>query len=712
MGALDRVFRGRRLGQERPLAAIIAGLWRNGEQGVWYDVEGFRGAWNSVGPNITPSTAQVFGEASVVSPGVYRIYSSAGAFSSVSAVTTGSAVIGRKYIISFNVNSITTLGSGLAIESVENPTVTTIGPKSFLVTAVNTSLHIKHNSACDIQISGLSAKEWTGQGLCALYQDAAGTLPVYMPGQGQVDPPVGLLLDKRLGLVSGPELLTNGSFDAGATGWTVVGQDATHIVTFSGGQMRYQSDTTTPALSVLQSGVLTIGKWYVVEVDVAARVSGSMYLTGVTGAGLSTSVFFSPGVTRLILLASATTLGVARNNANVDITLNSISLRELSGNHAYQATTTSRPTLSARYNLLTSSENLASTWSVFNGSFSAVGGYWKFTENASANLHSFLQPLSQPKAASYRVSFVGKPAGRSVVRSVLNAYSGNFAEVRFNLATGAVVGVFTGGDGVVESYSIVQVEDGAYRCTIVGKPSAAAAGTAFDVSLGMMDGTSSSYTGDGVSGILVNYFDCRSTNDGAGLPPYQRVVDANTYDTAGFPLYLRFDGVDDWLQTGNVDFSGTDVVTMTTAYRKLSDAAVGEIFALSGNPTASSGTFGFYTPESANGTVAAVFFARGASSTISGQRLGAAPISCVAGGWVSISMPYMRYRINQGSSLTSSSATGGGNFGNYPLYIGRRSGTSFPFNGRLYSLILCGAATPDATIAKAERYLNSKARIY
>ena len=75
-------------------------------------------------------------------------------------------------------------------------------------------------------------------------------------------------------------------------------------------------------------------------------------------------------------------------------------------------------------------------------------------------------------------------------------------------------------------------------------------------------------------------------------------------------------------------------------------------------------------------------------------------------------MPYMRYRINQGSPLTSSAATGGGNFGNYPLYIGRRNGTSFPFNGRLYSLIIRGTATPDTTIAQVERYLNQKARIY
>jgi len=34
------------------------------------------------------------------------------------------------------------------------------------------------------------------------------------------------------------------------------------------------------------------------------------------------------------------------------------------------------------------------------------------------------------------------------------------------------------------------------------------------------------------------------------------------------------------------------------------------------------------------------------------------------------------------------------------------------FNGRLYGLLIRGAATPDATIDTVESYLNSKARIY
>lgn len=57
--------------------------------------------------------------------------------------------------------------------------------------------------------------------LSTMFQDAAGATPVYMPGQGQIDPPVGLLLDKRLGMARGPERLVNGDFSAGAANWSV-----------------------------------------------------------------------------------------------------------------------------------------------------------------------------------------------------------------------------------------------------------------------------------------------------------------------------------------------------------------------------------------------------------------------------------------------------------------------------------------------------------
>ena len=46
--------------------------------------------------------------------------------------------------------------------------------------------------------------------------------------------------------------------------------------------------------------------------------------------------------------------------------------------------------------------------------------------------------------------------------------------------------------------------------------------------------------------------------------PYQWVNTTTDYDadTSKFPAYLLFDGVDDVMQTGNIDFTSTDKMTV------------------------------------------------------------------------------------------------------------------------------------------------------
>ena len=161
------------------------------------------------------------------------------------------------------------------------------------------------------------------QDLTTLYQDAQGTLPVYMPGTGQVDPPVGLMMDK------------------------------------SGG-----------------------------------------------------------------------------------------------GYHAYQSTTTARPTLSGRYNLLTATETLA-TQSVTTA------------------------------ATTYTLSFSGEG---TVTLS------------------GTATGTYSAGTHTITCTA------GTLTCTVDGS---------------------------------VTEADLRVKRDGSDLPAYQAVVDANNYDTEGFPLFLKRDMVDD-----------------------------------------------------------------------------------------------------------------------------------------------------------------------
>jgi hypothetical protein len=69
-------------------------------------------------------------------------------------------------------------------------------------------------------------------------------------------------------------------------------------------------------------------------------------------------------------------------------------------------------------------------------------------------------------------------------------------------------------------------------------------------------------------------------------------------------------------------------------------------------------------------------------------------------------------RVNAIQAAINTGDQGAGNFGNYPLFVGRRGGTSLPFNGHLYSLIIRGAQSTDAQIVSAETYVNSKTGAY
>ena len=90
----------------------------------------------------------------------------------------------------------------------------------------------------------------------------------------------------------------------------------------------------------------------------------------------------------------------------------------------------------------------------------------------------------------------------------------------------------------------------------------------------------------------------------------------------------------------------------------------------------------------------------------------AAPITTVLACQIVFATDTISLRTNANSYFSSSADLGPGSFGNYPLYIGRRGGSSFPFSGRLYSLIVRGAQSNSTQIENAENYINSKTKAY
>lgn len=298
------------------------------------------------------------------------------------------------------------------------------------------------------------------------------------------------------------------------------------------------------------------------------------------------------------------------------------------GNHAYQTTTTRRPTLSARYNLLTGTESLS-------------------TQSVTV------------AATTYTLTTAGPG---SVTLS------------------GAASGTYTAGSRMVTCTA------GTLTLTVSGS---------------------------------VTQADLRPAKDGVGLPPYQRVVDANTYDTMGFPLYLRFDGVDDFLQTASIDFSGSDKLLFAAALRKLSDTS-GILAELGSDSSSVNGTFGI-NPSPSN--LAGSFGARLRGTTPVGANAPghASPKSLVAsvlfdiakGAW-DTSETIRLNGVPQAASKENAfgDSAGSGSFGNQPLYIGRRAGTTLPFNGRLYGLIIRSGASSSAQITAVEKLLNQKAKVF
>ena len=167
--------------------------------------------------------------------------------------------------------------------------------------------------------------------------------------------------------------------------------------------------------------------------------------------------------------------------------------------------------------------------------------------------------------------------------------------------------------------------------------------------------------------------------------------------------YLEFDGVDDFLVSrATIDFSAKNEVTLFSGLRKLSDAALGMLVELSPTTISNNGTFYVTAP---NGTAANLAFGSKGTTLVSAQTLNefAAPISGVFYGYANIATPICTSQFNTGTVRNITTSQGTGNYGNHLLYVGKRGGSSLPFLGHLYSLVVTSRAmtTDEQTSVKS-----------
>lgn len=387
------------------------------------------------------------------------------------------------------------------------------------------------------------------------------------------------------------------------------------------------------------------------------------------------------------------------------------------GNHASQPTATSRPVLSARYNLLTKTEQFDDAVWVKGGVTAepssvtppyGAGFAHKLIESSNTEPHHVYQFCNTPGGSPNTQTIFLRAGERFRGRLRFGTNVGFIGHAFFDLAAGQITG-----QGGLSAATMTAGNDGWWKLAITATTQAGSVNTSLDVFLHDSAGVDS-YAGDGTSGIYIWGADLRVANDGINLPPYQRVNTATDYDTQGFPHYLRFDGVDDWLVTPSIDFTATDKMTVFAGVRKLSDAATGALLELSPVADTNAGTFYVLAPGGA-GENKFVFLTRGSVGlpyAVTTDAAYSAPYSAVVTGRGSISEDVSLLRVNGAQVGTASADQGTGNYGNYPLYIGRRGGTTLPFNGHLYSLLIAGRLLSDRELTSAEKYANDKTRAF
>ena len=394
-----------------------------------------------------------------------------------------------------------------------------------------------------------------------LYQTSTGTTPVTA-----VEQPVGLMLDRSRGLVLGSELVTNGDFASGTTGWT----DISGAWAVTGGALVGTSVGASAYGPFANSTAVTAGRSYqatytitITSGGLAARVGNTQSET-YTASGTYTRFFVAD-------TTGVTAFQVRASGSGFTGSIDNISVRELPGNHAVQATSASRPVLRARYNLLTYSEQFNDgAWTKLNTTVTANAGVApdgtttadKLVENSATDFHTVRPTTSVGTVGATEIlSVYAKAAERSWFALQL----GSSRTAYFNLSAGTI-----GTTSASTTATITALANGWYRCSIAGERVATQGN---QIILASGDNVPS-YTGDGTSGILIWGEQLLTAADQTSTGgAYQRIAAATDYDVSNpvWRPYLAFDGVDDFFNLA----SAISITTDMTVVRGFGRSAAG-----------------------------------------------------------------------------------------------------------------------------------------
>lgn len=716
-----------------PVLPNPSGLFTQSEQGVWYDPADFNRYMQANGPELVTNGdfsngltgwQNIIGTGHSVVKGRLRVVRPTdNTIGRLSAPIT--CVIGATYSVSADVfNGTTTgtnsIGTGIAIANTFNSVVGAVvsgfpteGERrvtfTFVATQTSHWVFLQTRPGSDIgtycEYDNVSVKEVQAITTSTLFQDSTGTRPVTA-----VEQPVGLMLDKRLGLVRGAELTLDPGFDD-ASKWALI-QPTSGSVSISEGKLFISTlDGSYCQAAIFPYAPTVVGRYYEYVITVES-ISGS----GVAvSAGALGPVINSIGTHRGVILATAVSAIHFRRFAGSATTavITSVSVRELPGNHAYQTTTADRPILRNRYNLLTKTEKFTdpvwgratsngTAWPVVTdnyatdplGGFSASRIQLTLPGDTEWSLIRTVASLANiPIGASVTTSLWIKAANESQIGKFISLYAYNVSSASYAVGNAVSKHMLTGEwQRVQASFSFNTVST--TQEFSIGKARSV-------VTNGLLNAETA--TDFLVWGAQFTFSDQSSI-------PYQRVDTATVYDsdTAKFPLYLACNGTNTGMRTNSIDFTATDKVTVFAGLRKLSDAAVGmvvELSALAASPNP--GVLYIVGSSTTN-----VYQGRTAGTQFQAINSAAYPaphssVLCLEG---DIAADLMLLRVNKVQTSTSQDQ-GTGNFGNYPLYLFRRGGTGLPFNGHFYGLIIRGTLTTQAQLELTEKWMAKRTSV-
>jgi len=495
---------------------------------------------------------------------------------------------------------------------------------------------------------------WDMGDIATLFQEHYGATSV-----AAVTQPIGMVLDKSQGLVRGVELISNGSFDTDTiwskgTGWSITGGAATSV-----GANQFQALTQTTA---------TIsGKTYEVSFVVSCT-SGSLLFR--LGSGANKADISASGSYRYVVQADGGSIAFLSNATGFEFvgTIDNVSVREIPGNHATQPTAGARPLFSARKNQLQKTE-------VFTDAAWGKLGVTVTANNATA------------------------PDGTLTASTITFPSSGGANQIYQNIAvtsTPVTQGVW------LRSASTVSVDFGFYdSASDVQTISVTSAWTYFTKT------RASGLTGGDRRGIWI-YPNAPATIEiwhpqvevGSAATSYQRVNTDSDYDTVGFPAFAQFDGANDLLQVSGINLSTTNKVLIGLAFKPNTTAAS---IAMEYSPTAVSNVGAFYASLNEGGSGKHYLQANNGGGGLDAVT----PSSAVPLAYTTlvdyidlaqlVAIAKHSVRVNGASAGITSVIDGPdvtGNFGNYDLFLGARSGGLFPSNMNIHrAFIRAGDAT-------------------